>query len=68
MAIQVQLQALMAVGETEEVVSRPNIESNTEVAKLQVFDGAVKKVLGFIMTCRLFIRMKMRENMVEEQI
>ena len=39
-----------------------------EVAKLAIFNGEAGKVGGFIMTYRLFLRMKLREATVEEQI
>jgi len=39
-----------------------------EVAKLAIFNGEVGKVGGFIMVCRLFLRMKLSEAMVEEQV
>ena len=39
---------------------------STEVAKLQVFDETSTKVLEFVITYRLYIRMKMREIAVEE--
>ena len=39
-----------------------------KVAKPQVFDGASSKVLGFMTVCRLYIRMKMRETSLEEQV
>jgi len=49
-------------------VPKSNIGSNTEVVKLQIFDGSSGKVLEFITTCKLYIRMRMREEAVEEQI
>ena len=49
-------------------VPRLNTGSNIEVAKPQTFYGAVSEVLEFLMVCKLFIRMKMREVAVEEQI
>jgi len=39
-----------------------------KVAKLPVFNGEVGKIRGFIIACRLYLRMKIREAMVEEQI
>jgi len=39
-----------------------------EVAKPAIFNGKAGKVGGFIMACRLFIRMKLRGTMVEEQV
>ena len=50
------------------VISRPNIGSNVEVAKLQTFNREAGKVLGFLTACRLYIRMRMREIIIEEQI
>jgi len=64
--MQAQLQAIQVGGAAE--IPRPNIGFNTEVAKPQVFDGSSGKVSGFIMACRLYIRMKMREEAIEEQI
>ena len=39
-----------------------------EMAKLAIFNGEAGKVGGFITACRLFVRMKLRGSMVEEQI
>ena len=39
-----------------------------EVAKPAIFSGEAGKVGGFIRVCRLYLRMKMREAMVEKQV
>ena len=49
-------------------VSQPSIGSNIKVAKLQMFDMEAEKILGFLMVCRLYIRMKIRNILVEEQV
>ena len=42
--------------------------TSSEVVKPQVSDGMVGKFSGFITVCKLFLRMRMREDVVEEQI
>jgi len=39
-----------------------------KVAKPAIFNGEAGKVGGFIIVCRLFLRMKLREVTVEEQV
>ena len=45
-----------------------NMSSHMEVAKPAIFNGEVGKVGGFITACRLYIRMKLRGMLVEEQV
>jgi len=72
-AIQAQIQALLAVGGggvggTERGIMGSNRESQVEVAKPAIFNGEAGKIGGFVTTCRLYLRMKIRETMVEEQV
>ena len=55
-AMQVQIQTLLGGGGGE----------TTEVAKPQIFDGMLLKVIGFISACKLYLRMKLRGESVEE--
>ena len=50
-----------------EVRSRGIVE-NTEVIRLQMFDGTLSQVLGFVIAYKLYIWMKMKGLAVEEQI
>ena len=42
--------------------------TSTEVAKSQAFDGTSSKVPGFVTECRLYIKMRMKEVPLEEQV
>ena len=71
MVIQAQIQALLVkrVKGTERKVGRIDGGGEaTEVAKPQIFDGTSSRVSGFILVCKLYFRIKLREESVEGQI
>jgi len=49
-------------------VKGSNARFHMEMAKLPVFNGEVEKAEGFIIACRLYLKIKMREATVKEQI
>jgi len=69
--MQAQIQALLAaqggVG-AGGTATGSNMGSHMEVAKPAIFNGEVGRVGGFITACRLYIKMRLRGNTVEEQI
>jgi len=67
-AIQAQIQALLAGGAGGQEGRQEERNGGGEVAKPQIFDGSLAKVGGFISACKLYIRMKMREESVEGQV
>jgi len=69
----VQIQTLLAAaggvtGGAERGTAEVNRGYQMEVAKPAIFSGEAGKVGGFITACRLYLRMKMRETTVEEQV
>ena len=52
----------------EEVTEGSNTESNIEVAKPSVFNIEAGRVREFIMAYRLYLRMRIREAIMEKQI
>jgi len=73
-AMQAEIQALLTAGGgagtggTERTTTGFNMRPHMEVAKLAIFNREAEKVGEFITTYRLFLRMKLREAMVEEQV
>ena len=69
--MQTQIQALLAAeigAGTGSATTGPNLGPHMEMAKPAIFNEEAEKVGGFITTCRLFLRMKLRGAMVEEQV
>jgi len=67
--MQVQIQALITAGAgAERGTEESNTGSHMEVAKPPVFNGEAERVGEFIITCKLYLRMKMRGATVEEQV
>ena len=68
-AMQAQIQALLAAqGGVGAGGAGSNTGAHMEVAKPAIFNGEAGRVGGFIMACRLYIKMRLRGNTVEEQI
>ena len=70
-AIQAQIQALLAAGGgggVERGTMGANTGPHIKVAKPAIFNREAGKVGGFVTVCRLYLRMKMREVTVEEQV
>ena len=69
--MQAQIQALLAaqggVGEREGAVGS-SLGSHMEMAKPAIFNGEAEKVGGFVTVCRLYLKMKIREGTLEEQV
>ena len=67
--MQVQIQALLAAqGGGGAGGAEPNAGAHMEVAKPAIFSGEVGRIRGFITACRLYIKMRLRGNTVEEQV
>ena len=67
--MQILLVARKGVGEEDGVEvtdSRPNTRSNVDMAKLPTFNRDTIKVLDFITVYRLYIRIKMKDTLIEE--
>jgi len=73
-AMQAQIQALLAAGggggaeTTERATMRSDMGSHMEVAKPAIFNREAGKVGGFVIAYRLYLRMKIKEATVEEQV
>ena len=50
------------------VIEGSNTESHIEIVKPLVFNGEIGKVGSFIIACRLYLRIRMREAIVKEQV
>ena len=67
--MQAQIQALLAqAGGGERGAAGSNTGSHMEVAKLAIFNREAGRVGGFITACRLYVKMRLRGNTVEEQV
>ena len=67
--MQAQIQALLvAEGGGAGGEERRTMGSKGEVAMPAIFNGEAGKMGEFVTTCRLYLRMKMREATVEEQV
>jgi len=54
--------------EIAKAIFRSNTKLNVEVAKPQIFNKKMSKVLGFLTTCKLYIQIRMRNVVIKEYI
>jgi len=68
--MQIQIVILVVVEQKgrKVVAPRPNTKFNAEIAKLLTFDRDTSKVAGFVMICKIYIRIRMRDISVKKQI
>ena len=67
--MQAQIQVLLvAVGTGGGIATGSNTGAHMEVAKPAIFNGETGKVGGFISACKLYIRNRMRGDIVEGQV
>ena len=71
-AMQVQIQALLAAtggaGGAGREATGSNMGLHMKVAKPAIFNREAGKVGRFVIACRLYLRIKMKEAAVEEQV
>ena len=67
-AMQAQIQALLAGGAGGQVGREERRGGGVKVAKPQIFDEISAKVGRFIAACKLYIRMRLRGESVEGQV
>jgi len=67
--MQAQIQALLAAqrGAQGGTVGS-GLGSHMEMAKLAIFNGEAGKVVGFVTACKSYLKIKMREGTIEEQV
>ena len=42
--------------------------SQVEMATMPLFDREISKVEGFVMACKLYVRIRIRETTIEDQV
>jgi len=53
---------------TEEEVFKPRTRHQAEITKLPLFSREAKQVVEFITACKLYIKMRMSDEEVKEQV
>ena len=69
--MQVQIQALLAAvegGTRQRGAAGSSLGSHMEMAKPAIFNREAGKVRGFVMACRSYLKIKIREATLEEQV
>ena len=54
--------------EEEKITSRSRYKFQSKMAKPLLFDRDLEKIADFVIVCKLYIRMKIKEKIVKEQV
>jgi len=64
----VRIQELLKILRRKAAETKARNRSQAEMATMPLFDREISKVEGFVMACKLYVRIRMRETTIEDQV